>query len=73
MDTYTSLKRSLNHWICSRLLKLRLRINSTKELKPSNPTMVVNTMADMIDMVNNFKVHLLNTKRNAKLSDSTLC
>ena len=53
MDTYTSLRRSPNHWVCSRFLKLRLRINSTKELKSSNLTMVVNTMADMTDPMNN--------------------
>ena len=61
MDTYTSLKSSLNHLTCSRLLKLRLIINSTKELKPSNVTMMVNTMADMTVLVNNDQVHLLNT------------
>ena len=60
-DIYTSLKRSLNHWTCSRLLKLRLRINSIKELKSSDLTIVVNTMTDMTDLVNIVQVHLLNT------------
>ena len=61
MDTYTSLKRSLNHCTCSRLLKLRLRMNSTKELKSSNVTMMVNIMVDMTVLVNNVQVPLLNT------------
>ena len=37
------------------------RINSTKELKLSNLTVVVNTMENMTDLVNNVQVHLLNT------------
>ena len=61
MDTYILLKITLNNWTCSRLLKLRLRINSTKELKSLDLIMVVNTMPAMTDLVNNVQVHLLNT------------
>jgi len=43
-----------NHslWMCSNLLKLKLKINSTKELSLLDLTMVVSTMADMMDQVN---------------------
>ena len=39
--------KSLNHWKCSNHSKLKLKINSTKGLKTSDLTVVVNTMGCM--------------------------
>ena len=48
--------RNLNLWTYLRISKLKLKINLARKLKFSNLTEVVNTMADMMDQVNN--VHL---------------
>ena len=49
MATYISFMRSPNHWMCSKITKLKLGINVEKESKVSYLIVVVNTMADMID------------------------
>jgi len=45
--------KSHNLWMCSKHLKFKLKIKSTKESRVSDLTMVVNTMADMMVQVNN--------------------
>ena len=53
--------KSLNHWKYSNRSKLKLKINSTKGLKRSDLTVVVNTMVSMTVQVNNVRDHLLNS------------
>ena len=44
--------RSLN-WTFSNPIKLKLKINLERKLKPLNLTMVVSTLVDVMDQVNN--------------------
>jgi len=53
MHTYFLYMKSHSLWMCSNLLKLKLKINSIKELSLLDLTVVVSTMADMMDQVNN--------------------
>ena len=46
---YISFMRSPSHRMCSRIIKLKLRTNTAKELKASDLTVVDSTMADMTD------------------------
>ena len=50
MHTYFLYMKSHSLWMCSNLLKLKLKINSTKELSLLDLTVVVSTMADMMDV-----------------------
>ena len=68
MATFISFMKSLNHWKCSNRSKLKLKINSTKGLKTSDLTMVVNTMVSMTVQVNNIQDHLLNSTMPGSLS-----
>ena len=64
--------RNSSQWMCSRITRLNLKINSAKESNKSGLTVVVNTMADMTDQVNNVQDPLLNSKKNVALSHSKL-
>ena len=50
-----------NHWMCSTITNMKLKINLAKELNPSYLTLVVSTMVDVMDQVTNVWVHLLNS------------
>ena len=73
MTTYISSMKSHNLRICSKILRLKLKINSTKESKVSNLTIVVNNMTDMMVQMNNIQDHLLNSQKNVVSSHSILC
>ena len=53
MHTYFLYMKSHSLWMCSNLLKLKLKINSIKELSQSGLTVVVSTMANVMGQVNN--------------------
>ena len=63
LDMATFILFITNHslWMCSKTIRLKLRINSTKGLKGSGLTVVASTMADMTDQVNNVLERLLNS------------
>jgi len=73
MHTYFLYMKSHNLWMCSKDLKLKLKINLTKESRVSDLTMMVNTMADMMVQVNNVRGLLPGTYRNVESSHSTPC
>ena len=58
---FISFMKSLNRWKCSNHSKLKLKINSTKGLKTSYLTVVVNTMGSMTVQVNKAWDHFLNS------------
>ena len=55
MDTCISFMRNLKPLTCSETIKLKLRTNLVKGLRPLDLTVVENTMAEMMDKVNNVK------------------
>lgn len=59
--TYFLYMKSLNHWMCSKHLWLKLKINSRKELRMSNMTVAMNITADMTVQVNNIYGFFPNT------------
>ena len=65
--------RILNHWTFSNPIKLKLKINLERKLKPLNLTVVVSTMVDMIDQVNNVQGLLQDTCKNVALFLNTPC
>lgn len=65
--------KSLNNLMGSNCLRLKLRVNSTKELRKSSMTVAVNITADMTVQVNNVQVLLPNTWRNVESSHDTPC
>ena len=63
--------RSLNRWAFSNPIKLKLKINLERKLKPLNLIVVVSTMVDMMDQVNNIQDFLQDTHKNVALFLST--
>jgi len=55
MHTCFLYMKSHNLSMCSKHLKLKFKINSTKESRVSDLTVVVNTMADMMVNVNSVR------------------
>jgi len=43
--------KNLKNWTCLKSIKLKLKINRIKRLKPLDLTVVVNTIADTTDQV----------------------
>lgn len=75
LDMHTCLlqMKSLNSQMCSNYLRLKLGINTTKELRMTNLKVAVNTTVDMTVQVNNVGCLLPNTQRNMESSHSTPC
>ena len=63
--------RSLNHWMFSNPLKLKLKVSLERKLKLLKLTMVVSTMVDMMDRVYNVQGLLQDICRDVKLFLST--
>ena len=61
MATFISFMTNHKLWMCSKTIRLKLRINSTKGLKASGLTVVASNMADMTNQVYNVLDRLLNS------------